>query len=173
MLAFGDYLIRHYQQTDLERLVQLANNPRIACHLRDAFPSPYREQDAVAWYQGRREPHTAFAIAGPDGFMGSIGLILGEDIYRKSAEIGYWLGEPYWGRGIITAALKVFAPYAMREYHLVRLYAGVFESNPASCRVLEKAGFTKEAVMRKAVFKQGQLLDQHLYSLISDEVCPK
>ncbi len=169
MLAFDDYLIRPYQQTDLTRLVQLANNPRVACNLRDAFPSPYREQDAVAWYQGRREPHTAFAIAGPDGFMGSIGLILGEDIYRKSAEVGYWLGEPYWGRGILTAALKAFAPWAMAHYDLVRLFAGVFDTNPASCRVLEKAGFTREALLRKAVCKNGQLLDQHLFCLIRQD----
>jgi RimJ/RimL family protein N-acetyltransferase len=91
-------------------------------------------------------------------------------VHRKSAEIGYWLGEPFWGRGIITKALAAMTKYAFSNFDLIRLYAYVFETNPASMRVLEKAGYKLEGRLRKSVIKDGQILDQMVYAMLKDEL---
>ena len=98
--------------------------------------------------------------------VGGIGCVLGEGVYKRSAQFGYWLGEGYWGRGIMTAAVKAVVPYAMERFRLVRLESPVFEWNPASMRVLEKCGFTREAVLRSSVAKDGQIIDSVLYAFV-------
>lgn len=97
---------------------------------------------------------------------GGVGVDLGEGIYAKTGHFGYWLGEQYWGRGIATAAVRAVSEYAMSHFGLVRLEASVFAWNPASMRVLEKAGFEREGILRKSVFKDGRLIDQVLYALV-------
>lgn len=92
--------------------------------------------------------------------------MMGEDVFRFSAELGYWLGEPYWGRGLMTEAVKAAVEYGFTELRLKRIFAGVFETNPASAKVLEKAGFVFESRMSKAVFKEGQFLDQLMFVMI-------
>ena len=107
-----------------------------------------------------------FALLEGGAAVGGIGCRLGEGVYKRSAQFGYWLGEACWGRGIMTAAVKAIVPYAMERLGLVRLESPVFEWNPASMRVLEKCGFTREAVLKASVCKDGQLIDSVLYAFI-------
>jgi RimJ/RimL family protein N-acetyltransferase len=170
-LDLGDgYRIRPWRRGDEPSLVLYANNPRVAGNLRDAFPHPYTPADARSWIDraARQEPATSFAVAAGDSAIGGIGLILGADIFRRSAELGYWLGEPFWGRGITTRAVAAFSAWAFARFDLARIEAGVFESNPASARVLEKAGFSCEARLRKAATKSGRTLDLLLYAQVRE-----
>lgn len=113
-------------------------------------------------------PESDFAIASPTEMIGGVGLTFGSDVYRRSAEIGYWLGEPFWGRGITTAAVIAVTDYAFAEHDVVRVEAAVFESNPASARVLEKAGYVLEGRLRKSVTKDGHTLDELMYARIRE-----
>ena len=100
--------------------------------------------------------------------VGSIGLTLQEDVHRRSAEIGYWLGEPFWGRGIMSEAVPAFTAYAFATFDVCRLYATVFEWNPASARILEKAGYVLEGRLRKSVTKDGRIIDQFLFACVRE-----
>lgn len=167
VLDLGEgYGIRPWRRGDEPSLVRYANNPRVAANLRDAFPHPYTPADARAWIgrAGREDPQTSFALAAGEEAIGGIGLILGSDVFRRSAELGYWLGEPFWGRGITTRAVAAFTAWAFARFELVRIAAGVFESNPASSRVLEKAGFNLEGRLARAVEKGGRILDLLVYA---------
>src|SRR5439155_25343409 len=134
--------------------------------LRDRFPYPYTIADARNYLKAnlKKKPETNFAIVADGNAVGSIGILLNDDVYRKSAEIGYWLGEEYWGRGIATRALSAITDYAISNYDLCRLYASVFEWNTASMRVLAKAGYTFEGRLRRAVIKDGKIIDQFLFA---------
>jgi RimJ/RimL family protein N-acetyltransferase len=110
-------------------------------------------------------PETNFAIDVEGNAVGGIGFVLQDDVHRIAAEIGYWLGEPLWGRGIATAALCAVTEYAFATFELRRLYASVFEWNPASCRVLEKAGYSCEGKLKRSVIKDGKTIDQFLYAI--------
>ena len=170
-IVFGDWKLRRIAHGDEESLARYANNRNVSINLRDGFPHPYTLDDAREYIQGTidQNPLTSFAIASDQEFIGGITLHLQSDVAKRSAEIGYWLGEPHWGKGIATAALQALVEYAFAEFDLVRLYAHVFEWNTASVRVLEKAGFSLEARMRKAVTKDGQTIDEFLYALVRDE----
>ena len=113
-----------------------------------------------------RTPETTFAIAVDDEAVGSIGFVLRTDVERVSAEIGYWLAEPFWGRGITTEALIALTKYAIDTHGLTRVYALPFAWNAASCRVLEKAGYVLEARLRRSAIKDGQITDQLQYAFI-------
>lgn len=141
-------------------------------NLRDSFPFPYTEMDARAWLGAAilQVPETAFAIATEDEAIGGIGLQPQYDVYRTSAEIGYWLGEPFWGKGIATLAVRGLTAHAFKTFDLVRIYASVFAWNPASARVLEKAGYRLEGRMRGAVIKDGKITDQLLYGITRDDL---
>ena len=145
-----------------------ANNPRIAANLRDRFPHPYAIDDAEKWlaYVQSKEPETHFAIATPSEAIGGIGLELLDDVHYQTAELGYWIDEDYWGKGIMTAAVTVFTEYAFKNYDFIRIFAAVFDSNPASVRVLEKAGYTFEGRLRRSVNKNGKILDQLMYAKV-------
>jgi RimJ/RimL family protein N-acetyltransferase len=136
-------VVRAWQDDDLPTLVRNANNRRIWINLRDRFPHPYTEEDARHWLALTRAlpPDTQFAIEVEAQAAGGIGLAIQTDIERMSAELGFWIGEDFWGRGIMSAAVMAVSEWALREGGLTRLYASVFEWNPASMRVLEKAGF--------------------------------
>ena len=164
----NDCQIRSFRPDDAPALAQYTNNRKIWLNLRDAFPHPYRLQDAAAWIRmaGRQYPEVSFAIASPNEVIGGIGLGLQTDVNYRSSEIGYWLGEPFWGRGIATAALSALTDYAFANYDLIRLFAYVFEWNPASMRVLEKAGYAYEGRLRKSATKDGQTVDQLLYAKV-------
>ncbi len=161
-------VLRPFREGDEVSLIQHANDRRVSRTLRDRFPYPYTDCDADAWIgvASREKPFQNLAITVDDQVVGGIGVIPGEDVYRRGGEIGYWLGHACWGRGILSEALPPFADYAASTYALVRLWAGVYEGNLASARVLEKAGFVREATMRSAIFKDGVLLDYWLYARV-------
>ena len=148
-------------------LAFLANNRSIYDNVRDIFPHPYTLDHARAWIDyGRSQPTLNAAITVDNCFAGCVGLIPGTDIHRVSAEIGYWLGEPFWGKGVMTTALDLWIQQIWQTFPEVhRLWAGVFAFNTASMRVLEKVGFEKEAVLKQAMIKNQVLVDEHLYSL--------
>ena len=148
--------------------MRFANNRNVWRNLKDVFPHPYTEADADRWLavQAIAEEPTDWAIEVDQLAVGGIGVTLREGVHAKCAHFGYWLAEPYWGRGIMTGAVKTVAPYAMRKFGLVRLEAPVFAWNPASMRILEKCGWQREGVLRASVIKDGQIVDQVLYALI-------
>lgn len=158
--------IRSWKHEDADSVARYADNRRIWLNLRDAFPHPYRLADARSFIDNclARKPETLFCIASDGKAIGSIGFSIHTDVERFGAEIGYWLAEPFWGRGIMTNALKALTEYAISTHHLHRIYALPYEWNPASMRVLEKAGYKLEGRMRHSAFKDGQLIDQFLYA---------
>lgn len=160
--------VRSWKRGDDASLIRYADNRKVWINLRDRFPHPYRRSDARAWLAhvvGQR-PETNFAIDVAGEAIGGIGYHLQEDVHRRSAEIGYWLGEPFWGKGIATQAVRALTAHAFRTHDLARIYASVFEWNPASARVLEKAGYTIEGRLRQSVIKDGRTIDQFLYAIV-------
>jgi RimJ/RimL family protein N-acetyltransferase len=160
--------VRSWQTTDVDALARHANNQKIWLNLRDAFPHPYTRQHARDFIRAvrQRAPETTFAIAVRGEAVGSIGFVLHPDVERVSAEIGYWLAESQWGKGIVTEALGAVTRYAIETHHLTRVYALPFASNTASCRVLEKAGYALEARLRRSAIKNGTVTDQMQYAFI-------
>ena len=168
----GKYVIRDWIMEDALSIAKYADNRKIWQNLRDGFPNPYGIHDAEIFISRLKEanPRTAFAIATEFEAIGSIGLMLGKDVHRFTAEMGYWLAEPFWGKGIMTHAVRFIVDWAFRELKLYRISAEPYASNPASHRVLEKAGFTFEGTLRSSAFKNGKILDQFLYSYIGDSI---
>ncbi len=171
-IPFPGGAIRPWQAADSEALARLAGDRAVWRHLRDAFPHPYTRKDARAWIRaaGRQAPLQHFAIESGDGspaVAGGIGLVAQADVHAGTAEIGYWLGSPFWGRGIMSAALGAFTAFAFEEFRLRRLYAGVFAWNAASMRVLEKCGYAREGVLRNAILKDGAVADEILYAKLA------
>ena len=163
--------LRPFRPTDAASLARHADDRRVWRHLRDVFPHPYTLADAEAYiaHVGGEVPVTSFAIDVGGDAVGSVGLKLGSDIQRRSAEIGYWIGEAYWGRGIVGAAVQAVTAYAFRDLDLLRVWAVPFVTNPASARVLERAGYVREGTMRRSAVKDGEVLDQHLYAAVRDD----
>jgi RimJ/RimL family protein N-acetyltransferase len=167
-LDCGVCVIREWKRGDEWDLVQAANNPNVSRYLTDRFPSPYTLQDAYAWIdlnEARRD-NTNFAITVGGSVAGGIGYSLGAFETRLTATIGYWLAEPFWRRGITTAALKSLTEHAFRTHRLRRIASVVMAPNLGSARVLEKAGYVREGVMRNGVVKHGEVLDLLLYAMV-------
>ena len=160
-------IVRSWRPKDRESLARHANNPKIAEYLRDIFPHPYGLDAAKQWIDlcSCQIPEVNFAIDVDGKAVGGIGIILQSDIYRKNAEIGYWLGEAYWGQGIMTPVLKSMVKYTFQNFDLERIFAGIIQHNHASMRVLEKAGFVSEAIIKKGIVKNGKLYGEHIYSI--------
>lgn len=158
-------MVREWRLDDLPALVKYADNPKIAVNLRDRFPSPYHEAAGRGWLEllQTATPVTAWAIEVEGEAAGSIGLQLQEDVERVSAELGYWLGEPFWGRGVTTDAVRAVTADAFDRFSLTRVFAMPFADNPGSIRVLEKAGFALEGRLPKSAIKNGVIRDQLLY----------
>ncbi|MGQ0430002.1 MAG: GNAT family N-acetyltransferase [Gammaproteobacteria bacterium] len=169
-LDCGSCVVREWRESDRASLVRHANNRKVWRNLKDRFPHPYGEAEADRWLAFTRErPEQAgWAIELDGAAVGGVGLVPGADVHAKSAHIGYWLGEPYWGRGIMTAVVSRVTGLALGELGFVRLEAPVYEWNPASMRVLEKCGYRREALLRKSVCKDGQLIDSVLYAKVKD-----
>jgi [ribosomal protein S5]-alanine N-acetyltransferase len=164
-------VVRSWRVEDAESVAKHANNRKIWLNLRDAFPHPYTLSDAVAFIEHAisLDPETRFAITVDDEAVGYIGYTVLPDVERVSAEIGYWLSEEYWGRGIMVDALRAVTEYAMREHNLTRVFAVPFHTNTASSRVLEKCGYEFEGRMRKNAIKEGKILDQMMWAFVKDE----
>ena len=169
-LDLGDWCVRSFTAADGEALARYANNRRISINLRDRFPYPYTRADADAFVDAARaqRPESDFAIASRTEAIGGIGFHRQGDVHRLTAEIGYWLGEPFWGHGIATQAVRALTESVFATTPLVRLYAHVFEWNPASGRVLEKAGYRLEGRLRHSVIKDGRVIDQCIYARVRD-----
>ena len=157
--------IRQWTENDLQSLVFHANNINIWNNLRNYFPHPYTEEDGKNWLEKTigAAPVVNLAIDLDGEAVGGIGLILNSDVYIMSAEIGYWIGESCWGKGIATEAVRQMTEYTFYYFDIIRLYAEVFETNKASMRVLEKNGFYLEGVRRKAVLKNNVLMDDYIW----------
>lgn len=160
--------VRSWERGDVESLALHANNRNIWINLRDRFPHPYTKSDARSFIREARaqRPEMAFAIAVDGAAVGGIGFVVNSDVERVSAEIGYWLSEQFWGRGIMTEALGAVTKHAAATHGLTRLYALPFASNTASCRVLEKAGYVREGTLRRSAIKDGRIIDQLQYAFI-------
>ena len=168
-----DFTLRPWRKGDDVSIARYADNQKIAANLRDVFPWPYSRQDAVDFVEGciqnegRGQLCRAIVLDGEA--VGSIGLFLGADVYRRSAELGYWLGEPFWGQGVMTAAVAAMCREGFAAWDIVRIHAEPFARNAASRRVLEKAGFTLEGTLRRSVYKNGEMLDSCIYALVREE----
>lgn len=161
-------VVRTWQDDDRASLVRHANNRRVWRNLKDRFPHPYTDEDAAAWLALARSDSdkTGFAIEIDGACAGGIGLVPLADVHARCAHIGYWLGEPFWGRGIMTAVVRAVTNHALSERGFLRVEAPVFAWNPASMRVLEKCGYVREGVLRKSVFKDGEVIDSVLYAKV-------
>jgi RimJ/RimL family protein N-acetyltransferase len=170
-LDCGPCILRSWRPGDEESLPTHANDRGVWLNLRDRFPHPYTLQDAEQWVQFAcsQRPETNFAIDVDGQAVGGIGLILGEDVERCSAEIGYWLGREYWGKGITTAALRALTLHALQAFSLTRLFATPFADNAASIRVLEKAGYLYEGRLRRSAVKDGVVKDQLLFAMTDED----
>ncbi len=165
-------VLRPCRQGDEADIVRQANNPNVARHLRERFPQPYTGKDAEAWIAiaAKESPTLNFAICVDEHVVGGIGLMPGSDIHRVSAEVGYWLGESYWGRGIAACALRGLTDYAFATFaDLNRLFAYVDEDHPPSIRVLEKSGFRREGHLIGAAIKVRTLHNQFIYAVTRSE----
>jgi RimJ/RimL family protein N-acetyltransferase len=165
--AGGEVVLRPPRDKDTPRIAALANNRNVWINLLDVFPHPYRAADAKAFLDvlaARRGPPTHLAITVGDELVGMAGFTQLSDVHHITANVGYWLGEPYWGRGIATAAVKTLSAYAFANFPLERLQAQVFAWNPASGRVLEKAGYVLEARIARSIRKDGRITDELLYA---------
>lgn len=162
--------VRSWEARDIPSLVEQANNRKIWRNLRDSFPHPYTAADGRRFLKNLRasSPETMFAMAVEGKAVGGIGYVVQKDVERVSAEVGYWLGEAYWNRGIATEALVAVTRYAIERHGLTRLFALPFAWNTASCRVLEKAGYRREARLRRSAIKDGEITDQFLYAYIRE-----
>lgn len=173
-IILASLTLRAWAESDAKALVRHANDPEIAKNLRDRFPQPYTAHDAEAWITFcRAQPEiTNFAIAVGGEAVGAVGIDIFADVHRKTGEIGYWLGREVWGRGLATTAVIATTQYGFEKLGLVRVQAGVFHWNPASCRVLEKAGFTREGRLRNHVTKGDITGDVIMYSRIPSDASP-
>jgi [ribosomal protein S5]-alanine N-acetyltransferase len=164
--------IRSWRIEDAPDLVRAINNPKVLDNLRDGIPFPYTQADAEAFIRGMldAEQGTAYtwAIAVDGVAAGSIGVFRKANIHRRTAEMGYYVAEACWGRGIATLAVTAACDWVFAHTDILRIYAEPFARNGASCRVLEKAGFLLEGVMRKNAVKSGEVLDMKLYARIRE-----
>lgn len=165
--------LRNWRDSDAYALPSIANCKEISDNLRDGFPYPYTVKDARNWLSAtrkyRRPPTRYFAIEYNGKLAGSIGFVLKDNIYRKNAEIGYFIGREYWGRGIATIALGMIVGYVFDNFDVERVYAEPYAYNMASRKVLEKSGFICEAILKKYVIKNNVLLDSCIYSQLRPE----
>ena len=164
--------IREWKESDASSLASVLSNKKILENLRDGVPYPYTEQDALNYIQAMKNSDKndvfVFAVVADDKVVGNVGADRQENVHRRTAELGYYLGEEYWGRGIMTEAVKKTCAYIFEHSDIIRIFAETYADNVGSCRVLEKAGFTCEGVLRKAAEKSGVIKDVKMYALIKE-----
>lgn len=164
--------LRPWQTSDIDSLTFYANNSKIADNLRDGFPYPYTRESGeefLATANDKPKKQRIFAIEVDGEAVGSIGVFLMDDVHRKTAEIGYWLGVPFWGRGIMTGAIKEIVKFSFYEFDIYRLFAQPYARNIGSCHILENCGFSKEGVLRSNIYKNGMIFDGCMYSILKSE----
>lgn len=168
-----EFTLREWTEADAESCAAEANSVRVAQFLRDMFPHPYTVADAqkyIAFCRAQDPSRALMHCIDVGGHaVGSISVVAERDVYRRSAELGFWLGEKYWGRGIMTRAVRQICAEAFAALGVVRIHAMVFAPNAASQAVLRHAGFVLEGVHRRAVFKHGVFFDEHTFALLQEE----
>ncbi len=166
--------IRKWELSDAKNLAEALSNKKVQDNLRDGLPYPYTEQDGkdfISDMLSADENETfAFAITVDNIAIGSVGIFRQGNIHRQTAELGYYVAEEYWGKGIMTEAVRQICEYVFSESDIVRIYAEPFAYNKASCRVLEKAGFQYEGTLRSNAVKNGKVIDMKMYSLLKEEI---
>lgn len=162
-----EFKLRKWNLNDLESLVKYANNSKIAANLTDQFPYPYTRENGEAFIQmaSMDNPNRIFAIEINGEAVGGIGLHFQTDIHKKNAELGYWIAEPYWGKGIMTNAVLKILDYGFNTFEIERIFARPFGTNFGSQKVLEKAGFILEGKFKKTLYKNGEYLDELIYAV--------
>ncbi len=157
--------LRNYHLEIAEPFTEFRNHPIIYENGYDRVPNPFTLKDAEEFIavQLEKKPAQRKLIYWNDQFVGEIGIVLKEDVFRLSAEMGYFIGEPFWGKGIASQAIKQMLSYVFNNFDIIRIEAGVFDFNKPSMRVLEKNGFHLECIKRKAVIKNGKIMDDHIY----------
>jgi len=162
-----DFILRPWNINDLDSLVSYANNPNIARNMTDMFPHPYSIENGKAFIANatKETPYHLLSIEVESKAAGGIGLHLQKDIFRKNAELGYWLAEPFWGKGIITRAIIQMSEYGFKTFDIDRIFARPFGTNIASQKALQKAGFILEATFEKTFFKNGEYIDELVYAI--------
>ncbi len=162
-----NFTLRKWNADDVDSMTKHANNYNIAKFLTDQFPYPYFRKDAEEYLAliGGQDPTLVFAISVDGEAVGSIGIFPQSDIHAKNAEMGYWLSEEYWGRGIMAEAIRQMVEYGFDTFDLTRIFARPFGTNTRSQRVLEKAGFVQEARFEKALYKNGEFIDEVVYAI--------
>jgi [ribosomal protein S5]-alanine N-acetyltransferase len=172
ILELSKCKLRPWHITDAPSLVLNANNKNVIENLRDVFPYPYTNNDARFFitHIANSTNNLIMAIDVEGDAVGSIGIHPQADIYRKNAELGYWLGEKYWGKGIASEAVNAIVEYAFKHFDIHKIFANVFERNKASMKVLEKCGFTCEAIHRQAIVKGDAFMDEYMYVRFSDGI---
>lgn len=165
--------IRKWELSDAKDLAAALSNKKVQDNLRDGLPYPYTEQDGkdfiFAMLSADGNETFAFAITVNNIVIGSISIFRQGNIHRQTAELGYYIAEEYWGKGIMTEAVKQICRYVFDKTDIVRIYAEPFANNTASCRVLEKAGFQYEGTLRRNAVKNGKVIDMKMYSLLKEE----
>ena len=168
-----DCLIRKWRLEDKDALAENLNNLKVLNNLRDGLPYPYTPADAedyiLSMLAADPENTFAFAITAEERVIGSIGVFRGNNIHFRTAELGYYIGEPYWGKGYTTSAVKQICRHVFETTDIVRIFAEPFAQNTASCRVLEKAGFQHEGTLKSNAVKNGRIIDMELYARIRPE----
>ena len=166
--------IRQWRIEDKVQLAHILNNKKILMNLRDGIPYPYTINDAEEYIQNMLSSDNnqtfAFAISVDDQVIGSIGVFRQDNIHYRTAEMGYYIAEAYWGKGYASSAVKQVCQYVFHHTDIIRIFAEPFVYNMASCRVLEKAGFQLEGILRSNSEKNGKILDMKMYAIIKDEV---
>ena len=165
----SNFELREWRLSDAASLAENANNMNIWNNLRDALPHPYSEENGkqfIVMAISQPKPATFFAIVVDGKAVGSIGISLHTDVERITAELGYFIGEKYWNRGIMTEVVKQMVAYSFANFPLRKIYATPFDFNLASHKVLQKAGFEREAILKQAAIKNGIVVDLHYYSFI-------
>ena len=166
-----NFELREWKLTDAASLAENANNINIWNNVRDYFPHPYSKEDGKRFIEtvlNKPKPIVDFAIVIDGQAVGGIGIVLQNDVERIGAEIGYWLGEKYWGQGIMTEVVKEMIEYVFLNFPLQKIYAPIFDFNIASQKVLQKAGFEREAILKQAAIKNDKIIDLHYYSLLKN-----
>lgn len=169
-----EFILRKWKKEDAKEIAQAANNPNVAKNLRNIFPCPYSLEDGI-WYvndcianEGKNQITRAIEV--DKKAVGSIGIFVKDDVYEKSAELGYWLSEDYWRKGIMSKAVELICKEAFQTFDIIRIFAEPFDDNLGSKGVLEKAGFTYEGTMRNGIYKNGIIHSYCIYSLLREEV---
>lgn len=166
--------IREWKMDDAEELAAIVSNKKVLDNLRDGLPYPYKKSDAVEFISAMlgedKNDVIAFAIVFDGALVGSIGVFRQQNIHARTAEMGYYIGEEYWGRGIASNAIAKVTRYVFDNTDIIRIFAEPFSRNAASCRALEKAGFKFEGTLRSNAVKNGEILDMRMYSLVKEDL---